>query len=97
MNQTTFEDSVKEWGLANLPKDKQEEMVERIGRLLYQAVLSRAVDILSEKEQTELDLLLNEDTTTADDVLNFIAQKIPDFAKITLEEKVKLKTDLKLV
>lgn len=97
MNQEIFDEAVKEWGLGSLPKEKQEEMVERIGKLLYQAVLSRAMDILTEKEQVELDLLLDEDTSTAEDVLKFLASKVSSFDTITAEEKTKLKTDLRLV
>ena len=85
---------VAEWGLSNLPEIKQVEMVDRIGRLLYQALLVRSLDILSEKEQTEFDLLLDEDTTTPQNVLQFLAAKIPTFEEMRKEEVEKLKEDL---
>ena len=85
---------VAEWGLGALPEIKQVEMVDRIGRLLYQAILVRSLDILSEKEQTEFDLLLDEDTTTPQDVLKFLAGKIPTFEEMRQEEVEKLKEDL---
>ena len=69
-------------------------MVDRIGRIMYQAILVRALDILSEKEQTEFDLHLDEDTTTPDDVLGFLQLKIPTFEQLVLEERQKLKDDL---
>ena len=87
-------DMVAEWGLGALPEIKQVEMVDRIGRLLYQAILVRSLDILSEKEQTEFDSLLDEDTTTPQEVLQFLASKIPTFDEMRKEEVEKLKEDL---
>ncbi len=94
MNPILSKDVVKEWGLQNLAQDKQQEMVERIGRILYQAMLVRSLDILSEKEQTELDVILDQDATTPDDVLGFLQKKIPTFEKMLMEERKSLKEDI---
>ena len=94
MNPNLSKDLVEEWGLKSLPEEKQAEIVERIGRLIYQAVLVRSLDILSEKEQTELDLLLDEDATTPEEVLLFLKSKIPTFDQLIIEERDKLKEDL---
>ena len=91
---TLSKDIIKEWGLESLSSEKQAEMVERIGRLVYQAILVRSLDILSEKEQTEFDLLLDEDTTTPQDVMAFLHGKIPTFEMLLGEEREKLKIDL---
>jgi len=85
---------IQEWGLGKLPEEKQVELVERIGRMIYQAVLVRALDILSEKEQVELDLLLDEDVTTPQDVLVFLNSKIPTFERLVQEERISLKEDI---
>ncbi len=90
------QDIVREWGLQSLPPEKQTEMADRIGRLMYQAVLVRALDILSDKEQTEFDLLLEEDSTTPNEVLAFLQSKIPTFEQLANEERNKLKADLLL-
>ncbi len=87
-------DVVEVWGLESLPEDKRVDIVERIGKMLYQAILVRSLDILSEKEQTEFDLLLDEDTTTPQDVLGFLQSKIPTFEKLVLEERKSLKENL---
>lgn len=94
MNNILSKDIIKEWGLESLPEAKQVEMVDRIGRIMYQAILVRALDILSEKEQTEFDLLLDEDTTTPQDVLAFLQKKIPTFDQLVEEERKSLKEDL---
>ncbi len=87
-------DIIKEWGLGSLPQEKQIELVERIGRIIYQAVLVRTLDILSDKEQDEFDDLLNQDTTTPDDVFAFLQKKIPTFNQIMLEERKNIREDL---
>ncbi len=87
-------DVIKEWGLAFLSPDKQAEMVERIGRILYQAILVKSLDILSEKEQEELDIILDNNSTTPDEVLAFLYKKIPTFDKMLEEERKSLKEDI---
>lgn len=94
MNSILSKDVIKEWGLGSLPAIKQVEMVERIGRILYQAILVRSLDILSDDEQTEFDAILDEDSTTPDDVLGFLQKKIPTFDKMVLEERKSLKEDI---
>jgi len=94
MTNILSKDIIKEWGLGSLPEAKQLEIVERLGRLMYQSILVKSLDILSEKEQTEFDLLLDENTTTPEDALKFLASKIPTFDLLLTEEKQKLKEDL---
>src|SRR5436189_3780640 len=87
---------IKEWGLSSLPEAKQKETVNRIGRILYQAVLVRSLDILSSDEQSEMDALLEVDSTTPQDVLLFLKSKIPTFEVLLVEERKNLKEDLLL-
>ncbi len=87
-------DIVSEWGLGDLPQEEQIDMVDRIGRLIYQAILVRSLDILSDVEQDEFDLLLNEDATTPEDVVLFLERKIPTFTLLLKEEVAKLKADI---
>ncbi|MCX6703705.1 MAG: DUF5663 domain-containing protein [Candidatus Zambryskibacteria bacterium] len=87
-------DVIVEWGLGDLPLEEQIDMVDRIGRLIYQAVLVRSLDILSEVEQVEFDLLLDEDTTTPQEVVVFLESKIPTFKLLLKEEINKLKMDI---
>lgn len=86
----------KEWGLDSLPSEKREETVSRIGRILYQAILVRTLDILSDSEQDELDDLMNKNTTTPKDVLLFLKSKIPTFEDLLREERDNLKDQILL-
>lgn len=94
MNIPISKDIIKEWGLQSMSPEKQEEMVERIGRMLYQAILVRSLDILSEKEQNEFDTILDNDDTTPQNVLAFLESKIPTFQTLLSEEKMNLKRDI---
>lgn len=94
MSNILSKDVIKEWGLESMPVEKQEDFVDRIGRMMYQAILVRALDILSEKEQVEFDLLLDEDNTTPNEVLAFLKAKIPTFEILVEEERQNLKRDL---
>ena len=94
MHNILSKDIIAEWGLQSLPEIKQIEMVDRIGRLLYQALLVRSLDILSDNEQTEFDKLLDLEKTTPEDVLFFLKSKIPTFDQMVIEERDKLKEDL---
>ena len=85
---------IKEWKLDSFDKLKREELVNKIGRILYQAVLVRTLDILSDDEQNELDELMNKETTTPKEVLLFIRKKIPTFDALLREEKENLKSDI---
>jgi hypothetical protein len=94
MTNELSKDIVSEWGLTGMSADEQVNFVERIGRLIYQAILVRSLDILSEVEQEEFDLLLDEDTTTPEDVLAFLQRKIPTFNFLLKDEIQKLKEDV---
>lgn len=94
MSDILSKDIVKDWGLESLPPEKQADIVDRIGRMMYQAILVKALDILSEKEQAEFDLLLDEDGTTVNEVLAFLKSKIPTFDVLVEGERQNLKRDL---
>ncbi len=96
MNNILSKDIIKEWNLDSLSATEQADAVERIGRILYQALLVKSLDILSEKEQDELDELMDKNETTSQMVLTFLESKIPTFQDLLKEEKESLKQDLLL-
>ncbi len=89
-------DLIEEWKLTNLSPEKQTELADRIGLILYQAILVRSLDILSEKEQEDFDSLLDQNETTPQDVLSFLKSKIPTFELLIKEEKEKVRQVLLL-
>lgn len=87
-------DIIKEWGLGALSETKKADMVSRISHILFQAILVKSLDILSEEEQTELDELMDQNVTTPEDVLVFLKSKIPTFDRLVKDERKSLKEDL---
>ena len=86
----------KELGLENLPEDKREEVYLRISKIIYQNIMIRVVEILSEEEQDEFNKLLDEVAKTegeSDKILEFLKAKIKNFDDIVAEEIVRFKEE----
>ena len=84
---TLSKDIIKEWNLSSASPEEQKSALENIGRILYQAILVKSLDILSDTEEEELDGLLDKDTTTTEDVLKFLKSKIPTFDLLVKKER----------
>lgn len=82
---------IDEWNLESLDEQGRIEAVDRIGALVYQAILVRSLDILSDKDQVELDALLDKDDTVASGVIALLKAKIPTFDILLTEEKERVK------
>ena len=68
-----------------LPEDKQEETINRIGKLIFQAVLLRVLPLMEEAEVEEYNKLI-EGGATPEAVLDFFFGKVPGFLDIIAEE-----------
>jgi|GEM_PF-3557767 len=90
---TVSTQTINDWGLSSLTEAQGIEAVDTIGRLIYQAVLVRSLSILSEKEEKELDDLLDKDETTPKEVLAYLQSKIRNFGEIVKEERDNLKKE----
>ncbi len=94
MNDILSKDLIKDWGLESLPEKKRFEIMDRLGTMLYQAILVRSLDFLSDKEEDELDGILDKDATTVQDVMLFLRTKIPTLELLIKDEMRKLREDL---
>lgn len=79
--------------LDKLPPDKAAEIVERLGKLVFQAVLVRVLPTLSKADMAEYDKTL-EAREGGEAVLNFLGEKVPNFKEIVKEEVENLRTEL---
>lgn len=80
------------FNLDELPPEKAGEMVDRLGKMVFQAVLVRALPMLSEEDFNEYEKI--SDTGEGDAILKFMSEKIPDFTKMIEEEAETLRTEL---
>jgi len=76
--------------LENLPPEERQEIILRVGVLIYQNVLMRVMEIMTEKDQDEFEKLLDKNANP-EDVFAFLKGKIKDFEKIIDEEAIKFK------
>jgi hypothetical protein len=76
-----------------LPPEEQEAAFARIGGIIFQKVMLRAVDILEEKDQEEMDRVIAANPENGAAIFEFLQAKIPGFDKIVSEEAASFKND----
>lgn len=76
--------------LENLPKEDRDETLIRIGALIYQNVLMRVMEQMSEKDQDDFEKILDNEGTPQE-IFSFLKNSVKDFEKIIIEETEKFK------
>lgn len=85
-SQTQIRESIIElFNIRDLPEDKQEETINRIGAIIFQSVLMRTLPMLSEEDLANYEKML-EENVAPDELMNFFGEKIPNFLEIVAEE-----------
>ena len=74
----------------SLPPEEQQEIILRVGALIYQNVLIRVIEMMTEKDQDEFEKLLDKNANP-EDIFSFLKEKIKDLEKIIDEEAIKFK------
>jgi hypothetical protein len=77
-------------GIEGLSQEEQEDIVTRIGALIYQNVLMRALDKMSEEDQDEFEKILDKDATS-EEIFSFLEEKVDNFKDIINEESLKFR------
>lgn len=76
----------QDFGLTQMPQEEQDKFIERIGSMLFESVIERAVDVMDETAMADFDLVLN---TAGDDyqkVISFLRDRVPSFKEIVADE-----------
>jgi len=76
--------------LENLPPEERQEIILRVGALIYQNVLMHVMEVMKEEDQDEFEKLLDKNTGP-EDIFMFLKDKVKDFEKIIEEEALKFK------
>jgi len=71
--------------IEKLPEVEQEEAINKISKVIFEAVLLRVLPTMSEEDLAEYEKLL-ESGVAPDALFDFFFSKIPDFFKIVAEE-----------
>lgn len=81
---------ISELGIDLLPEAKQIEMLEQVGRIVFQGVLISALEIMDEKSKDEFEKVLDKGVG-ADEVIEFLKLNLPNFNEIVEKQVVKIK------
>jgi len=80
-----------DFGFAGLPPLEQERMIEKVGNMLFESVLERSFDSLSDKDLTEYESMLGGSGADYQKIMSFFKERVPTFSTIVSEELNRLK------
>lgn len=69
-----------------MPPEKGIEFLERLAKLVFQAVLVRVLPLLSEEDFSEYEKIVSSQDDNGDILFKFLSEKVPEFNKIIEEE-----------
>jgi hypothetical protein len=87
---------INTYHLQDLSEDKQNEMIDRIAALIFQAVLIRVLPMMSEEKQGEFEKLMEKDSTP-DELMGFLQKQVPSLPEILKEEAENFKKESEAV
>lgn len=79
-------------GLQNLPIEAKTQIVQDVAQVLEMRSLERAYESLTEEQQAELDVIL--DNGEDEKLVNFLQEKVPNMKDMYMEEFTKVKAEL---
>ena len=91
MNDEFNKKIIKEFGLDGMSSREQERMIEKIGNLLFESVVERAVDLMNEEVMNDFDGTVGSAGSDYQKVISFLKSRVPGFDKIVSEEMSRLK------
>ncbi len=91
MNEEFKNKIVSDFGLFKMDGRQQEDMIEKIGNLLFESVVERSVDAMDEQLIDEFDAVVQNAGSNYDNVIAFLVEKVPNFEEIVSDELSRLK------
>ena len=77
---------IQDLGLDKLSAEEQAKALMEVGKIIFQRVILRVMDELSEEDKNEFDKLLDEKMNDETAILNFLQSKLPNFNDLVNEE-----------
>lgn len=91
MNNEFNKKIAEDFGLSSMDSREQERMIEKIGNLLFESVVERAVDIMDENTMNDFDEEIANAGSDYQKIISFLKSRVPDFNVIVSEEMSRLK------
>lgn len=82
---------VEDFGLGNMDAREQERMIEKIGNLLFESVVEKAVDVMDETTMNDFDEAIANAGSDYQKVISFLKERVLGFDTIVSEEMSRLK------
>ena len=79
--------------LDKMTSEKAAEMVDRLGKMIFQAVLVRVLPLLTEEDLAEYERIVSGEEG-GEAVFKFLNEKVPNFENIIMEEAEALRKEL---
>jgi hypothetical protein len=91
MNKELKNKIISDFGLSSMSPEEQEDMIERVGNLLFEAVIGRSVDELDTEHLDQFEKVIEGAGGDYEKVISFLKNNVPDFKEIVSEEMNRLK------
>ncbi len=93
MPQLISDDIAKGLGLDAMSPEKQEEVLERIGSLIFKAALIRVLELMSDQEHDAFDDYFEQNQNEPEKIFEYLETKVPRFNEILEQETERFKKD----
>lgn len=91
MNDEFKKKIAEDFGLSTMDGAEQEKMIEKIGNLLFESVVERAVDVMDEAAMNDFEEVIAHAEGDYQKVINFLKERVAGFNKIVSDEMARLK------
>ena len=71
--------------------EAREEIILRTGAIIYQNIMTRALEVMEDTDQDEFEKILDK-KSTPEDIFIFLKEKVPNFEEIIKEESTKFRS-----
>ena len=82
---------ISDFSLSGMNDEAQEKMIERIGNMLFEAVIERSIDMMDEKAINDFEDLMGSIGQDYQRVISFLKERVPNFQMLVSDEMSRLK------
>ncbi|MCX6799546.1 MAG: DUF5663 domain-containing protein [Candidatus Falkowbacteria bacterium] len=87
---------IKELGIDSLPEKEKREILERIGKVIFESIMIRVIEALDEDGQIIFEQILSEaehSPNKGEMIIEFLRSKVPNIDEVIEEEVIRFKKD----
>ncbi len=82
---------IDDFGLGQMDQSGQDEMIDKIGTLLFESVVERSLDVMDENLISQFEACIAESGEEYVRVIAFLKDNVPGFTEIVAEELARLR------